>query len=1288
MANRRQSEMAMRAALFNPNVTSAEIRATMQSTNPRQQRAVSGQQPVSLQQSLTEQPFRQNFRASHDTYTSSMNAPPLLPSSSSSPPAQQQFISRTASLDPTEYSQRPVYPRHQQQPFTSPQLHSISESAETPAYSSDTKHNKMRRNILGGFKRVAKAVKSAATTRTEGLTKSNSISGGEYSSRSSSRAGVSPPYQGRPRPVVNHNPFAADSAFTFTQQPEVQPIYEQQQFSLYPSTSQNLVETSDEHASQRPPRHNMSLTSLDSHGQSISSNSHLHGPRQRSLTQQSRVASPLGREFPGQQRELQSADMPRANPLAVASGPSTGRSSRISSQESLHQVALSPRKAASIIHTSSESSFGAEIKQHERVVPSMARSPMLPSRTTGAQRLPAAISYDLGRMYRQPVSPSLQSASIVPQSPSSFDAINPAHTQINKMRASAYPQRERSLTLPGDGDENNGNPLPVATRLPWKTPAPYHKEYNEVILPLSRRDTSSQSGSSDMLESPSDKIGIPQFEPLMCGTIGRSAGELIHNQAVRNISVSDLHVQSPEDGQQHSESMRSPLSTASPVCSPYMSINSVVGTTRSALSEKPSDDLLTSVPLSRILYDAAEEAKETNEQSAPFPHAFGKPESDTSSEIMIDPRYMSMIESTAQESERQATSRGSEHIDIYEMLDDGPNGYVLARSQDTTGEHSGAKKGGSALVNDSGVNVGSHQKGSNGSAATIPNKQAEGDNVANSSLSIHTHGSASASQLSVAIGGEFNVGSPASPFSFSHSRYSLVNQDGSLNLASFEFDQLDGYQKRLSGAASMGALPQRNESKAGDRLARRNNSGDSSGSWFWSALNADGPPDRYSSPPTRSPPLPPRVGASASSGDSTDIASSGNRQNRLMRKMRKQSQQQQNYQNMAYSRSKTDLSQEARSNSTEQSRPSVSSSSMHDRKQSAGTVSSVATCGAAPRTSESDGSGKRHTPQPTLLYPSSQGTQLGIRRPSDNASINSHHSASTAHNTQLSLSRVLAGASGSMQTNVPDIHSSSLSGSSRRRSRLMHITHEHVPFDMVLNNTAAAMSLDKALTFVESTTPEVAGVNAGQQRHRRLHKRSASALTGNELDDIMIRTAEVCHSIQMAIKLQHSTKSGLTQWIQNVLAPALSKAASRTQPTTQVQSMDNIAQSAQTSIQEAWQPSEHSSFSVDKLHNADINSGRTMAELQTPPILSRHSGGRLTISSISESMGSGQGSASSRKSRPSTSNAAVSTEDISMAENIVGENSYEATVVTTTTTTTSSRSSAIGLVDSVKTSSG
>ncbi|KAJ1959452.1 hypothetical protein GGI12_004331 [Dipsacomyces acuminosporus] len=101
------------------------------------------------------------------------------------------------------------------------------------------------------------------------------------------------------------------------------------------------------------------------------------------------------------------------------------------------------------------------------------------------------------------------------------------------------------------------------------------------------------------------------------------------------------------------------------------------------------------------------------------------------------------------------------------------------------------------------------------------------------------------------------------------------------------------------------------------------------------------------------------------------------------------------------------------------------------------------------------------------------------------------------------------------------------------------------PFDEVYNESVASITLAQALTMEEHTTHM--GLSPLQPSSHRLrrHKRSASILTDSELDDIMIHTAETCHSIQAAIRIQKSASSGLGLWISKMIKISSSEQASR-----------------------------------------------------------------------------------------------------------------------------------------------
>ncbi|KAJ2559754.1 hypothetical protein EV175_000186 [Coemansia sp. RSA 1933] len=1030
----------------------------------------------------------------------------------SSPSPNQQFAPRTSSLDPDEYARinsRAAFPPERL--FPSPPSHllgSISESAETP---SPNRQNKVRKNLLGGFRRVANAVKSAAGTRqNEGLAKTRSI-GDPWTGRALSQID-----QNRPRPIVNHHPFAPTADPLALRPPpdgsqSARP--QQHQFSIYPASVQQLSAMS---------RHNMSMTSLDAYAQgpgasgSASSRPLTPGSRQRSLTQQSPP-------------------------------PNTSGSFYVSSQGSLERgvpAGLISRKAATILvastgtntNSSSLSSIG-DAKQR-RDAP------------FGSHKLPSTVSYDFGHMpSRYPmVSP------VKPVSPLS-PIVAPDGDGLPN--TSLYPTRSRSMTIPSKDDPDGDARVPaLAPRLPRKASVPQSSMAQRVAF-LSANTPGSPADD--------DVIGMPSFEPLMDGSVGRSAGDLIHKQAVHNISSTDLNVNTRSNG----------------------SLGS-----RSVASAASSEDLLTTVPLSRILYTShANGAGSAPQPSSPVNQTSRFSMSDPPYQLTIDPNYMNMMEEAERRQQEQEQAkirrknRESERIDIYDVLVQGPNGYVLADTQQEAGDYEHR-----VPENDSGIRVDDHQQQqqyqqqhkkpdtvskAEAVLSVSPSHDQEPGLTAGSSLSIQTHGSVSEGQTSMVTSaeGSFHPGSPASPFSFNHSRFSLINQDGSLNLASFDFSQLDGYQKRLSSIGSMGSPPpqlqqhqnplslQRSESsRIVDRLTRKTNSNSNDGSgsgWFWGALSSDSPPDRAFSPPSVQSPTRTRslAVASASLTPVNIDAAIGLKKTRLVRKARRpQQQQQQQLQTTSFSKSKTelgmwhDVSDARASMDVQDGRPSASSGLHSRRSHSIGTSNSSTTSHAvvAPRTSDSSiGSNntsnsatnrRQFHPHYTSLH-TSAAAHRGILRPGDNNNNNVSTDGSRNRFPIVISAESSLGSSGNGG-----------GGGGRRRMRLMNVPRNYVPFDVLHSKSPASMSLENALTLVEGGSAHEsqqsvggegisnAAVRQHSRHHRsRLHKRSGSALTTSELDEIMVRTVEVCHSIQMAIKVQHSTDSGLGSWIRGML---------------------------------------------------------------------------------------------------------------------------------------------------------
>ncbi|KAJ1908390.1 hypothetical protein LPJ81_000099 [Coemansia sp. IMI 209127] len=1140
------------------------MRAAIQNADPRQR-------PTPPARAATEAtPYTQ--------YTSSSTRDPASSS------LGQQYIPRTSSLDPDDYARRKAYPPERL--FPPSQLGSISESAEAP---SSTKQHKVRKNLLGGFRRVANAVKSAAGNRQpEGLAKTHSISGHEH------RGSRILSHQNSPRPIVNHHPFAsAGEPLAFRPQPDgsqsARP--QQQHFSIYPATAQQLGAMS---------RHNMSMTSLDAYAQgttgpasssaSSASRPLTPGSRQRSFTHQSRTQSP----------------------------PNNSGSFYVSSQGSLERgvpAALSSRKAATILvantstNTSSMSSIGSDARPRNNAF-------------LGVQKLPSAISYDFGHLpSRYPmVSPVKPVSPLSPIVTSDEDSttMDARILSNNVPQINLYPTRSRSMTIPSKDDSDGDARVPaISPRLPRKTSVPQTSMAQRVALLSANSPASSED----------DVINLPSFEPLMDGSIGRSAGDIIHKQAVHNISSTDLNVYKRTDASRHDQqqiqqqqqqshylhNVRSPLSLASSAGSLSRNTRSTGSlASRSIASAASSEDLLTAVPLSRILYTSyANGAGSAPQPSSPVGPTTRFSMADPPYQLAIDPNYMNMMEEAEkrQQELEQATvrskNRDSERIDIYDMLVQGPNGYVLAGTQQDTGGADGNYSNDVSRVpeNDSGVRVDNHlkvktsQMAATPAASTIP-QALLGQDLAmagGSSLSIQTHGSVSESQVSMVTsaeggggGGGFNPGSPTSPFSFNHSRFSLINQDGSLNLASFDFNQLDGYQKRLSSFGSMGSPPppqqqpsppnlQRSESsRIVDRLTRKTNSNSNDGSssgWFWSALNSDSPPS-HAQPSSQSVQSPTRTrslavaAASLTPASIEGIGGVGQKQNRLVRKVRNNQQQLETQAAAAattsFSKSNTDLgmwhdardARDARNSLDNQAGRPSASFSIHDRSNSVGTSNSSTNASnavVAPRTSDSsigsntsssNNNRRQFHPHYTSLH-TSAAAHRGIRQAGDNNASVDSPGYSGARQPQPYAAATAMGPRNRFPIILSAESPTSNPGRGRQRMRLMTIPRNYVPFDMIHSKMPASMSLENALTLIEGTAHDSAaggalaasGAAARQHsRHRgRLHKRSASALTTSELDDIMVRTVEVCHSIQMAIKVQQSTDSGLGSWVCGVL---------------------------------------------------------------------------------------------------------------------------------------------------------
>ncbi|KAJ2414894.1 hypothetical protein GGI10_002064 [Coemansia sp. RSA 2530] len=318
--------------------------------------------------------------------------------------------------------------------------------------------------------------------------------------------------------------------------------------------------------------------------------------------------------------------------------------------------------------------------------------------------------------------------------------------------------------------------------------------------------------------------------------------------------------------------------------------------------------------------------------------------------------------------------------------------------------------------------------------------------------------------------------SPTSPFSFEHSRYSLINQDGSLNLISFEFDQLDGYQKRLSNSA--GSIHSSNGgegAKGPERVGRKQNT---ESGWFWGSLASSSDAHGHSVSPSA------RLSRMSFGPAMAEASDSGNRHSKLMRKGRGSGKQE--------TSGSGDLGLLLQG--------SGGRTGGHERNHSTSTTHSVLSAATSiPRNSESSGG----------------------RNSSSGASR--HAILQQQSYSHMSTPLTLLYRQASENNPVVD-------------NRLLRPTPGVNPFDQVYHSSIASMSLEQALTLIEGTTVGDSQSAAGSSsKHRRMHKRSASVLNENELDEIMIQTAEMCHSIQSAIKLQRASESGLGRWINGAL---------------------------------------------------------------------------------------------------------------------------------------------------------
>ncbi|KAJ2444942.1 hypothetical protein GGF42_006152 [Coemansia sp. RSA 2424] len=693
-------------------------------------------------------------------------------------------------------------------------------------------------------------------------------------------------------------------------------------------------------------------------------------PRQRSMSQQAHVLSPMARVYAEQQQQQahsRSIDLPRG--AAAGNQPAESEDSG-----GLQDPAM--------LFNSSRLRRGNTTAAH--------RSPALSQSSIHSAYAAAPMSYEA-----PPVgTPHLESALLTARSADAVFGMPGA--PLSRPAFSLYPQqpqRDRSMTLPSNGGDRAAPALPP-------------RKSSIMSQPVSPQTPGKIN--LDISGSPLFKSSVHQREQT---TDGHSAGERIHKQAVRNISVADMAGETSAD--------KVSLLLPPPAIGHkqhVMLLGSEGGTS--------------SASLSRVLL--AGECDKAH-----------------------------------------ATTVGS---------DDGTSDVWNSNGRAAIPE------------NDSGVLV---------DTGAQSKENASG-------LALSQSPTASQTSLAALQQTRGRLDSLPSPFTFGHSRYSLVNQDGSLNLINYEFEQLDGYQKRLSGSTASLNGSSGGEAKMAERIARRQNS---ETGWFWGSLASSDPHGRSVSPSARLSRLSFGPVAAAVTGGleskkteacgaSDSAGASGNRHSKLMRKGKSGKQ--------AETNGAGDLGLLVQGSGGGRA-------GGHGRNHSTSTTHSAMSAAASslPRNSESSGGGGRN---------SSSGA-------SRHANL---HQQSYSHvSTPLTLLYRQA------SDNNPVVD-----------SRLLRPTPGVNPFDQVYHSSIASMSLEQALTLVEGTTTVGDMQSSGSPltttppRHRRMHKRSASVLNETELDDIMIQTAEMCHSIQSAIKLQRASESGLSRWISGALGCLGTAAAS------------------------------------------------------------------------------------------------------------------------------------------------
>ncbi|KAJ2781262.1 hypothetical protein H4R18_002983 [Coemansia javaensis] len=964
MAGRR-SEMAMRAALLNPRATAAEISGTLQGAAAR------ADDPA---------------------------PPPPLPL-------------------------RPAHTVGEWQPMAAG-LHAIDESSELADYATTTsgggggggggRQNNIRKNILSGFRRVAKAVKTAGRSdpplaRRAGADARHSVHGAP------ARMSVGPG-------SIQHLHMADGP------QQDVR-------FPLYPG-------------SDLPGR---GPAALAADGEGVAPQP---APRQRSLTDQVRIRVQTTAARP----------QPHVQPQMARAYSHHGGLARVPTSGSLASVDRVSSASSASLRRSGESL--------DQRVPSPAPGPGVARAEPGARAL-SPLRLDT-------TAATDAAAGAIPSGPRSADAVTALRLQRDAARptpaaaddGSRGRRRDRSMTLPG----------PAQAGLVRKASVP-HSDAHDELRRLARGIAAAATAPSPEPEPKPEPKPEPRSEP-------KSEPEPENERLAADVDVSPLLERAAPGARRKSVDvprrissdlmvmmplLPSPADTASPGNQPPSARSSHEGpAARRALHRSASE---------RGAQFAARGGPASGGSASTGPGSSG-----SSSSAVIDPVYASVM-------------MGDDKPRLYlRQASDSDEASLPLPPPPLPGRPSACPE--YVPLNDSGVQVDDRHglypvRSSSASLAS----QSGGDVRRHQHQHQSQHqGGYSASLLGLAASASRSSllnpsGSPPCPFSFSHSRFSLINQDGSLNLVSYQFDQLESYQKRLSASgSSAGSPPHRSEASISGRLAH--GKGADGGGWFWSS------------------PDPPAT-----------------RQRRLMRKSRKES------------------------CASPSSSPLLMHQSKADLLLGAGLPPPPASLSVNMWTAGGDGSGER----PDRGLSASSVHSLAL--PAVSASRVSESSASSVGLGQARRPRQASQAHQLSIYPMPEVpamyrrssDSPGMRSAGGRWPRLMQMAPESVPFDVVYRSSVAAMPLEQALTLVEGTAGQrrlsssselelaaaAAAVASGGhhgRRRRHHHKRTASVLTASELDDVMIRTAEACHSIQTAIRVQQASESGLGDWLSSVLS--------------------------------------------------------------------------------------------------------------------------------------------------------